>query len=55
MIFRKDEETKRLLRQAILLATDSIREDICNDNDPDNNIARAEAIKRLIEAYKNIE
>ena len=47
-------KTKKLLQESILLAIDSIREDIQNTADQDENLTRAEAIKKLTEAFKNV-
>lgn len=44
-------KTKKLIEQSILLAIDSIREDITNITDIEENKPRAEAIKTLAEAY----
>jgi hypothetical protein len=42
---------KDILKDAILLAVESLRKDICQDANPDNNLTRAQAIKKLTEAY----
>lgn len=46
-------KTKQLMQEAILLAVDAISKDIQTDTDCQRNLTRAEAIKRLAEAYKN--
>ena len=46
-------EIKKRMQEAILHAIDSIRKDIQTDTAPDKNLTRAEAIKRLAEAYKS--
>ena len=43
--------TKKLIEESILLAIDSIKEDITNTADIEENKPRAEAIKALAEAY----
>lgn len=47
-------ENGKLIKESIVLAIDAIKDDICEGRDPDNNKTRAEAIKALTEAYKNI-
>lgn len=47
-------KSSELIKESIVLAVDAIKDDICEDRDPDNNKTRAEAIKALTEAYKNI-
>lgn len=49
----QNRKTKRLIREAILLSIDAIKDDITNDADQEANKTRAEAIKTLTEAYKN--
>ena len=44
-------KTKKLIAESILLAIDSIKEDITNTADIEENKPRAEAIKTLAEAY----
>lgn len=44
-------KTKKLIEQSIFLAIDSIKEDITNTSDIEENKPRAEAIKALAEAY----
>lgn len=44
-------KTKKLIEQAILFAISSIKEDITNTSDVEENKPRAEAIKTLAEAY----
>ena len=44
-------KTKKLIEQAILFAIASIKEDITNSADADENKTSAEAIKLLAEAY----
>ena len=44
-------KTKKLIEESILLAIDSIKEDITNTTDIEENKPRAEAIKALAEAY----
>lgn len=46
---------KKLIRESILLAIEAIKDDICSDRDEEKNKARAEAIKTLTEAYKNVK
>lgn len=45
------KHTKDLIREAILLAIDALKDDICIEADPDKNLTRAQAIKKLTEAY----
>ena len=49
-IFKK-KSTKQLIEESILLAIDSISEDIQKTMSIDDNKPRAEAIKTLAEAY----
>lgn len=44
-------KTKKLTEEAILLSIASIKEDITNTSDIDENKPRAETIKTLAEAY----
>ena len=44
-------KTKKLIKETIMLAIDSIKEDITNTADDVENKNRAEAIKLLAEAY----
>lgn len=44
-------KTKKMIEEAILFSIASIREDITNTTDIDENKPRAEAIKTLAEAY----
>ena len=45
------KKTKKLLEETILLAVNSISEDIRSTTNIDDNTHRAEAIKLLAEAY----
>lgn len=47
-------KTKKLVREAIFYAIDSIKEDICRDPSPEANNTRAEAIEKLAKAWKEI-
>lgn len=44
-------KTKKLIEECILFAISSIKEDITNTSDIEENKTRAEAIKTLAEAY----
>lgn len=44
-------KTKKLIEESILLAIESIKEDITNTSDIEENKPRSEAIKVLAEAY----
>ena len=46
---------KKLIRESILLCIEGLKDDITGDRDPDANKTRAEAIKLLTEAYKNVK
>lgn len=50
----KKDKNKELIQQAILFAVDSIREDIQTSCDVDDNHRRAETIKILAEAYREV-
>lgn len=43
--------TKELIKEAIILAIDSLRENIRDSRDPVANLTRAQAIKELTQAY----
>lgn len=45
-------ENKKQIQEAIRFAITVISKDIQTDTAPDKNLTRAEAIKRLAEAYK---
>lgn len=44
-------KTKKLIEESILLAIDSLKDDIIRNADADENKTSAEAIKLLAEAY----
>lgn len=44
-------KTKKMIEESILFAIESIKEDITNTSDIEENNPRAEAIKTLAEAY----
>lgn len=44
-------KTKKMIEESILFAIESIKEDITNTSDIEENKPRAEAIKTLAEAY----
>lgn len=45
------DKTDKLIKESILLAVDSIREDIQSTADTGDNLKRAEAILKLMTAY----
>ena len=49
---RKEE---KLIKESIVLAIDALKDDICQDRNAEINKIRAEAIKALTEAFKNIK
>lgn len=49
------DKTRKLIKQSILLAISALSDDIQGDADKDNNLTRAEAIKRLAEAYRSVD
>ena len=52
--FLKRKE-KQLIRESILLTIAAIKDDIRSNMDAEANKTRAEAIKTLTEAYKNVK
>lgn len=44
-------KTRKLIEQSILLMIDSIKDDVKETFDEKENLIRAEAVKRLAEAY----
>lgn len=51
MFFFKRRKTKQMIEESIMLAIDSVSEDIQKNYDDSENKIRAEAIKTLAEAY----
>lgn len=49
------DKTKKLIKQALLFAIDSIKEDIARDSDAVDNRIRAEAILALAQAYREVD
>lgn len=49
---RKD---KQLIRESIVLAIDALKDDITGSTDEGANKTRADAIKTLTEAFKNMK
>lgn len=47
-------KTKKLIQESIALAIDAIKDDIQVTADQEENLTRAEAIKKLTEAFKNV-
>lgn len=47
-------KTKKLVQETIRQAIESINDDIQVTADQDENLTRAEAIKKLTEAFKNV-
>ena len=45
---------KRLIRKAITLSIDAIKDDITGSENPEENAIRAIAIKLLVGAYKDL-
>lgn len=48
------DKTKKLIKQALLFAIDSIKDDITRDSDATNNRMRAAAIAELAQAYREV-
>lgn len=46
--------TKEDIKKQIAEAVEALAADICGSEDPDENLKRAEAIKRLTEAHKTV-
>lgn len=46
---------KKLIRESILFSIEALKDDLTGDRDQDANKTRAEAIKILTEAYKNVK
>lgn len=49
------KKIKKLMAESILIAIEAIKDDICQDTDPEENKTRAEAIETLTRAIKNIK
>ena len=47
-------KNKKLIQEAIVLAIDSLREDICSTTNSEENLERAQAIKTLAEAFRAV-
>lgn len=47
----KKDNTDKLIKQAIVLAIDSIREDICSTSNDEENLKRSKAILNLVQAF----
>ena len=47
--------SKKEIREQIARGIEAITDDISQDADQDNNLTRAEAIKTLTEAYKELD
>ena len=48
------DKTKKMIKESIALAIDAIKDDIQASADEDQNLKRAQAIKILTEAYKDV-
>lgn len=44
-----------IIQDAIVLAIDSLKEDICTSSDPEENLKRSLAIRNLAEAFSEVK